>query len=54
MKWLSGYRTYLVAVGMILYEILGWAFGHKPALNMQVILEALGLAALRAGVSKVA
>ena len=52
MTWLQGKKTYLVAGGMFGYAVLGYGLGRTPALDVQIILEALGLAALRAGVAK--
>jgi hypothetical protein len=49
----SGKKTYLVAIGLIVYEVLGYALGKSATLDMKTILEAIGLATLRAGVSKV-
>ena len=51
MTWLEGKKTYLVALGMLVYAMLGWYLYGTP-INVQTILEALGLAALRAGVTK--
>lgn len=50
---LTGYKTYLVALGMLAYNILGYLLGHTQEINVQQVLEAVGLAALRAGVGKV-
>ena len=49
---LSGYKTYLVAAGMIVYEVLGYLLGIKDSVDTKTILEALGLAALRQGVKR--
>jgi hypothetical protein len=49
---LSGKKTYLVAAAMIAYQVIGhWLYGNPY--DPQVILSALGLGALRAGVAKV-
>lgn len=49
---LKGKKTYFVAAGMILFQVLRYLYeGTLP--DMQVILEALGFTALRAGVKKV-
>ena len=43
---MSGYKTYLVAAGMLAYQLLGWyLYGHQP--DIQSVLTACGLAALR-------
>lgn len=52
MKFLSGYRTYLVALALVLYELLGYFLGKQPSIDVKTILEGLGLASLRAGISK--
>lgn len=49
---MEGYKTYLVALGMLAYNVLGWLLGYTESINVQQVLEALGLAALRAGVKK--
>ena len=46
---LSGYKTYLIAAGMIVYQVLGYVL-HGTPIDIQSSLEALGLAALRKGV----
>jgi hypothetical protein len=50
---MNGKKTYLVACLMILHALTSYALGHDPALNLQEILSALGLSALRAGVKKI-
>ena len=59
--WLSGKKTYIVALGMIVYAAINWwnsplTDGHHTNDEQQVlvnaILAALGLGALRAGVAK--
>ena len=50
MKFLQGKKTYLVAAGMLAYAILGYLLYGTP-INVQNVLNALGLAALRAGVA---
>jgi len=53
LKLLSGYKTYLVGIGMILYGVGGYAAGlHDWDTALKLILEGLGLMGLRAGVSK--
>lgn len=47
---LNGYKTYIVAIGMILYQVLGYLLYGTP-MDIQTGLEALGLAALRKGVA---
>ena len=52
---LSGKRTYIVGIGMILYGIGGFAAGiHDWEAGLKLVLEGLGLCGLRAGVAKVA
>jgi hypothetical protein len=50
MSFLTGYKTYLVAAGMIAYQLIGYFVMGKP-LDIQSILVALGLAGLRNGVA---
>ena len=52
MKLLQGKKTYLIALAMVAYEVIGYLLGKNPTLDVKAILEGLGLAALRAGVSK--
>ena len=48
---LAGKKTYLVAVAMLGYQLLRWWFeGTAP--DLMGVLEATGLATLRAGISK--
>lgn len=47
---LSGKKTYIVAVAMIVYALLGQYIGKE--LDVNLILEALAIAGLRAGISK--
>lgn len=43
---MSGYKTYLVAGAMLIYQLLGYVlYGHAP--DIQSVLTAAGLAALR-------
>ena len=49
---MNGKKTSAVAALMILHALSAYALGHDPALNLQEILAALGLSALRAGVKK--
>ncbi len=49
---LSGYKTYVVAVAMLAFQLLRFFFEGTPP-DMMGVLEALGLATLRAGVKKV-
>ncbi len=48
---LRGKKTYLVAGGMIAYQVLGH-YLYGTAYDPLVLLNALGLATLRAGVAK--
>lgn len=52
MAWVSGKKTYLVAGLMVVYAVSGWLLGKSPDVDWSMILEGLGLAALRAGVAK--
>jgi|FLYL01.1.fsa_nt_gi hypothetical protein len=49
---LSGYKTYIVAALMLLHAVSAYLLGYEQALDIRQILEALGIAALRAGVAK--
>ncbi len=49
---MNGNKTYAVAALMILHALSAYALGHDQTLNLQEILAALGLSALRAGVKK--
>jgi len=49
---MNGKKTYAVAVLMILHALSAYALGHDQSLNIQEILAAFGLSALRAGVKK--
>ena len=49
---LAGRKTYIVAGLLIVYELLGYLLGKSDGVDMKTILEGLGLATLRAGVSK--
>lgn len=48
---LSGYRTYLVAALMLIHALSAYFLGHDQPLDIRQVLEALGLATLRAGVA---
>lgn len=48
---LAGYKTYIVAFGMVAYQVIGYLLGG-PVPDINVVLEGLGLAALRAGIAK--
>lgn len=52
--WLSGKKTYLAALAMAIYGIgyVGY-FQHDWTTAYQLLLQAAGLAGLRAGVAKV-
>ena len=51
---LAGKKTYLVAFGLIAYAVLGVVMGQMTLEQAtQVVLNGLGLAALRSGVAKV-
>ena len=49
---LAGSKTYIVAGLMIVHALSAYLLGHSQALDLRQVLEALGLAALRAGVAK--
>jgi hypothetical protein len=49
--FLEGKKTYIVAAGMLAYQVLGYFLNGTP-IDIPSILSALGLAALRAGVAK--
>ena len=51
MTFLSGKKTYIVAAAMIAYALSAYILGKTPEFNLQLFLEALGLAALRSGVA---
>lgn len=48
---MRGYKTYIVAVIAIVYGVMLYTQGQTEQ-GTKIILEALGLAALRAGVTK--
>jgi hypothetical protein len=48
---LSGYKTYIVGLAMIIYGLYLMAHGQSEQGN-KLIMEGLGLMALRAGVKK--
>ena len=49
---MNGKKTYAVAALMILHALSAYALGYDQGLNVQEILGAFGLCALRAGVKK--
>jgi hypothetical protein len=49
---MTGKKTYAVAALMILHALTAYAMGQDATINLQEILAALGLSALRAGVKK--
>lgn len=52
--FLSGYKTYIVAAALIVHAITGFVTGEMPQQEaVTLILEALGLGGLRAGVASV-
>jgi hypothetical protein len=51
MDWLSGKKTYIIAACMVAYGIALYLQGQQEQ-ALKVIFEALGLGALRAGVTK--
>ena len=49
---MSGYKTYIVALALLAYGLLGYALGDMPALDaIKAALEGAGLGALRAGIA---
>ena len=48
---LNGKKTYLVALAMVAYEVGGYLLGRSAMPDIKIILEGLGLAALRAGIA---
>jgi len=52
-EFLKGYKTYIVAAVSVVTAAVGWADGSLTAFAaLQMILAALGVSALRAGVEK--
>lgn len=52
-KFLSGYKTLIVGVAMIVYAVSGWALGYvEPQHAWEVILAALAVLGLRDAVRK--
>lgn len=51
MDWLSGKKTYIIALCMVVYGV-GLILQGQQEQGIKVIMEALGLGALRAGVTK--
>lgn len=53
MKAIDGYKTYIIAAVAIGYAFFGLLYGaHDANAAMQIVLAALGGAALRNGISK--
>lgn len=53
LSWSKGRKTYGVSLLMLLFSFLGYFLGElQPVEAGQLLLEALGLAGLRAGVAK--
>lgn len=51
--WLSGARTYIAGVGMMLYAIGGWLSGqHDPNAAVKLFLEGLAIVGLRGALAK--
>jgi uncharacterized membrane protein HdeD (DUF308 family) len=48
---LKGKKSYLLAAGVILYQVLGYYLYQQP-FSLQSVTQALGLVTLRAGVAK--
>lgn len=49
---MKGKKTYIVAAVMLVHAVAAYFLGETPELNVTQILEAFGLATLRAGVAK--
>ena len=50
---INGYKTYLISAAMIAYAVTGFFLGHIDGNTaVEMILQALGLSALRSGVAK--
>jgi len=50
---LEGRKTYLIALAMIVYALIGYALGDMPQVESgKFIMEALAIAGLRAGIAK--
>ena len=55
MEWLSGKKTFIAATGLVIAAVVAFLTGEATLSQaITTALEACGLAALRAGVSKVA
>lgn len=53
MEFLQGKKTYIIGTLNVLYGVLGMALGHlDQATAIQLILNGLGIAALRNGVAR--
>ena len=53
LNFLKGKKTYFIALGMIVYAVLGLVFKyHSSDVAMQIIFNALGLMGLRLGVTQ--
>ena len=50
---INGYKTYIVAIGLIMYALGGWAAGKvDPNTAIQSVFLALGMMGLRDGIAK--
>ena len=50
---IDGFKTYYIAIGLLMYAIGGWAAGKvDPTTAIQSIFIALGMMGLRHGISK--
>lgn len=52
-NFFAGKKTYYVAAALILYEVLGYLLGKSDHLDAKTIIEGVGLATMRAAISKV-
>ena len=52
--WINGKKTYLTAIGMLVYAVLGWALNFlTPQAAMDIIWAALSLVGIRSAIAKV-
>lgn len=51
--FLYGKKTYIVAIALVLYEVLGYMLGKSNHIDAKTIIEGVGLATVRAAIAKV-
>jgi len=49
----QGKKTYFVAIALIAYEVLGYLLGKSSSIDVKTVIEGIGLATMRAAISKV-